>query len=374
MKLLIMLVIVGLLTAVTFDYRLGDTETVSNAIVRVNRITVDAMLDSLVANIDRHRVKTDYHEKGDENSKMLQSYATNLRDATIYFNNIVDYLTTHFANDTAHVNPDITTTLPEKWINTSQIPPLELFEIMVDSLKKSITAHKANKQDGRHYYLAKDLRARYIAHLADDAAHKEADLNAIHSVAVLDTTNIDSLALFCNRFTKAYNLHRVEKDDLHNAADTLNVLDSLRSTRRKDIYAWLNAAKSALTKHQQDGGTSKIHVEADTDTVTTANVVTGVHIAADEATHIYDGHYVYMIPTTVKRVTATVTASGITTGGSVVFYGSLDSQNWVRQDSLAVSANGTTAKYLNTNYWKYFKAYLNTRTDGTYTIKFTGGE
>jgi len=74
----------------------------------------------------------------------------------------------------------------------------------------------------------------------------------------------------------------------------------------------------------------------------------------------------------VLHHTFVVTASSVSTGGTVDFQVSLDGTTWVTVDSDAITGNGSTLTQLEGRF-KYIRANLSARTDGTYTVKYYGG-
>jgi len=67
-----------------------------------------------------------------------------------------------------------------------------------------------------------------------------------------------------------------------------------------------------------------------------------------------------------------LTASGISTGGSLKLFTSLDNSNWYELYSGDITANGVY-EYTYEDKYKYVKANIHSRTDGTYTVKYLGG-
>lgn len=63
-----------------------------------------------------------------------------------------------------------------------------------------------------------------------------------------------------------------------------------------------------------------------------------------------------------------ITASSVTTGGTVLIQGSLDGTNWVTLSTTSVSGNGSTGVAV-TSRWLFLRANVSARTDGTYTVK-----
>lgn len=64
----------------------------------------------------------------------------------------------------------------------------------------------------------------------------------------------------------------------------------------------------------------------------------------------------------------TITATSVTSGGTVLIQGSLDGTNWATLSTTSVTANGTTGVAI-TSRWAYLRANVSGRTDGTYTVK-----
>lgn len=62
-----------------------------------------------------------------------------------------------------------------------------------------------------------------------------------------------------------------------------------------------------------------------------------------------------------------ILASAVTTGGTVVIQGSHDNVNWATLQSQAVTANGLLTGTVSGPF-KYFRANLTARTDGTYSV------
>ena len=68
-----------------------------------------------------------------------------------------------------------------------------------------------------------------------------------------------------------------------------------------------------------------------------------------------------------NKIGVQYTASSVSTGGTVLLQGSNDNSNWATLDTEAISANGTT-HYQGDIKFKYVRANLSARTDGTYTV------
>jgi hypothetical protein len=64
-----------------------------------------------------------------------------------------------------------------------------------------------------------------------------------------------------------------------------------------------------------------------------------------------------------------VTASSVTTGGTVLIQGSLDGTNYYTISTVTVSANGTQHVVVSACH-PYVRSNLSARTDGTYTTKY----
>jgi hypothetical protein len=64
-----------------------------------------------------------------------------------------------------------------------------------------------------------------------------------------------------------------------------------------------------------------------------------------------------------------VTASAVTTGGTVLIQGSLDGTNYYTISTVTVSANGTQHVVV-ANAHPYLRSNVSARTDGTYTTKY----
>jgi hypothetical protein len=71
--------------------------------------------------------------------------------------------------------------------------------------------------------------------------------------------------------------------------------------------------------------------------------------------------------TIVKTFRYWVLASAVTTGGTVTFQASHDGTNWASLGTQAVSANGLTTGTFSGPF-KYYRANLTARTDGTYSV------
>lgn len=64
-----------------------------------------------------------------------------------------------------------------------------------------------------------------------------------------------------------------------------------------------------------------------------------------------------------------VTASSVTSGGTVLIQGSLDGTNYYTVSTVTVSANGTQHVVV-ANAHPYLRSNVSARTDGTYTTKY----
>lgn len=69
----------------------------------------------------------------------------------------------------------------------------------------------------------------------------------------------------------------------------------------------------------------------------------------------------------VKTLRYWVLASAVTTGGTVTFQGSHDNTNWATIGTQAVAANGLLTGTI-AGPFKYYRANLTARTDGTYSV------
>jgi len=69
-----------------------------------------------------------------------------------------------------------------------------------------------------------------------------------------------------------------------------------------------------------------------------------------------------------NKMTFHIIASSVTTGGTVVIQSSLDGTNYVDVDTTTVSADGTTEVVIENRKYKYVRANITARTDGTYTV------
>ena len=74
-----------------------------------------------------------------------------------------------------------------------------------------------------------------------------------------------------------------------------------------------------------------------------------------------------------NKLTFHIVASSVTTGGTMKIQGSLDGSNYAEINSTTVNANGTTEVTFSDVKYKYVRANLTARTDGTYTVTMIGG-
>lgn len=63
-----------------------------------------------------------------------------------------------------------------------------------------------------------------------------------------------------------------------------------------------------------------------------------------------------------------ISASGVTTGGTVKIQGSVDNTNWYDVNTISVGATGVQRSIVDEPH-PFIRANLSARTDGTYTVK-----
>jgi len=70
-----------------------------------------------------------------------------------------------------------------------------------------------------------------------------------------------------------------------------------------------------------------------------------------------------------KNITFQIIAASVSTGGTVDIEASLDGTNYGVISTNAISGNGSTFFTISQKVYKYLRANLSARTDGTYTVK-----
>jgi hypothetical protein len=68
-----------------------------------------------------------------------------------------------------------------------------------------------------------------------------------------------------------------------------------------------------------------------------------------------------------------IVASNVTSGGTVKLYSSNNDVNYTEISSSTIKANGVTEINITNKPYKYLKASLTSRVDGTYTVTLIGG-
>jgi len=370
-KIMLLFAIVSVLAAITLSPALNETVEVEPALALANRVTYKVYMDSIGIALHRHIAKTAQHEKADAVTDSSTGTAGNLKSAIAYALNIRTNLSHHFLSDSCHQGTgDNVTVLPTAIPLTATYAQYKNF---VDSLRLSMNAHLGRTISTRYKLMGKDFTAKFIAHAGDTGAHIVAD--ETFNTVTFDSTNIDSVNAGWNRLKSRWNGHiqLANADSASSPHWAYTNLDSITSPDATN-YATLYALVDELyTKHKLHFARVAVHKAADTDTVTTAAVVSGKgHIAADTKTYTAHtgGHISYNLPY-FNRLILQYTGSSVTTGGSFRYYKSIDGQDWQYLDSVSVTANG--ALIVDSLKWyPYFKVYLNKRTDGTYKIQFKG--
>jgi len=74
-----------------------------------------------------------------------------------------------------------------------------------------------------------------------------------------------------------------------------------------------------------------------------------------------------------NKFTIQIISTSVSTGGSMVIQSSNDDTNFADIATVAISASGTDEVAIEGRIYKYLRADLRARTDGTYTVKLVGG-
>ncbi len=196
-----------------------------------------------------------------------------------------------------------------------------------------------------------------------------------------DTTNADSTRAGLIRVAGNWNTH-VKSLVKHNANSNDTIAVSLMTPTT--VYGDQLLANALLTAYNSHAAKDKtliaqksiltaVHHTADTGLITNAAVVHGGHLVADTGGSSKAEPYTEYLMPFYDENTIQITASSVTTGCTLYFYGSVDGSNWNKADTLNVDADGTVLKTL-TTWYPYLKVTCASYTDGAYTIKMRGGK
>lgn len=381
-KLIIMLVIVSFIYSLTFDYRLGEPQTLYSGLDTTSTYDWNTAIDSMVSNLDdAHYVRGSVHVIDDATTDRATATACNSPSETVnYLNSQRTALVSHMANDTSHVGPCTTTTVPAALSLGASESEIVAF---VDTLNLAVDAHYAHAYNTRHNYLLKLLDAAMVAHDAKDttdAADVHFSDTEVYTTATADTTNADSTRASLIRVAGRWNTH-VKSLVKHNVNSNDTIAASLTSpTTVYGDQLLANALLSAYNSHagkDQDDVQSRlaaaVHHTADTGLITNDPVIHGGHLAADTGGSSKAKPYTEYLMPYYDENTIQITASSVTTGCTLYFYGSVDGSNYNKADTLNVTADGTVLKTL-TTWYPYIKVTCASYTDGSYTIKMRGGK
>jgi hypothetical protein len=380
---ILMALLWSFLSGLTLNHFMNnELETVILNLDTTNTFTWDAKLDSMASNLhDAHQARGSIHVKADATTAIADMIGGNNIRLTIRgLNNYRLTLIAHAANDSVHVGP-CALDIPDALSETAGFASMRAY---ANDLITATTTHYAHTYNTRHRLIAKLFDAAAVAHDAKDTS----DVSDVHwsatevyTTAKVDTTNADSTRASLIRAASRWNTH-VKSMVKHktNSRDTISAALAATTTLYGD-QRLANALMSAYNSHAAKnrstigiGSNYAIHWAADTNLLTAAAVVHGGHLAADTGgTSKAEAFVEYLMPYYEENIIQFTGSDISSTGATFYIYGSVDSFDWWKADTLNVSANGTTPKVL-TTWYPYLKITCPVYVDGTYTVKMKGGK
>ncbi|HQO22884.1 MAG TPA: hypothetical protein PLM72_07385 [Spirochaetota bacterium] len=379
----LIVILITYLSGITLIHNTNDVETVASGIDTTNTLTWKARIDSIAANLhNAHQVRGAIHVKSDATTAIASILdCSSIPKLIRSLNNCRTQLISHLAQDSVHVGPCTTTTIPDALSESADFGSAVSYAA---DILTAYDAHYAHTYNTRYRLIAKSADAVILAHAArdtSDTTNVHFFPDTVYTTAAVDTTNADSTRASLKRIANRWNLH-AKNTHWHNSSanDTITAA-YINTTTLYGDQKLANEIKRVVNNHVAiDRHTigypagSAVHWEADKNFIITADVVHGGHLVADTAGSSKSQAYQeYLMPFYTSNIIQ-VTASSVTSGATLYFYGSIDGLSYSKVDTLNVTANGTQLHPI-TTWYPYFKTTIPSRTDGTYTIKFiTGGK